>query len=117
MCHSRPLLESHTLLPFLHDIICLPCCFETRVLVTHGVHWLPHVDVIIMMKDGCVITTGTYQDLITHDGPFFQYVRCLMTEQIESDEEEDPEGVCFYLYLCTQPACIESGNKSACPPI
>ncbi|PVD36248.1 hypothetical protein C0Q70_03226 [Pomacea canaliculata] len=64
---------------------------KTRVLVTHGVHWLPHVDVIIMMKDGCVITTGTYQDLITHDGPFVQYVRCLMTEQIESDEEEDPE--------------------------
>ena len=26
--------------------------FQTRVLVTHGVHWLPMVDTIVIMVDG-----------------------------------------------------------------
>jgi ABC-type bacteriocin/lantibiotic exporter with double-glycine peptidase domain len=37
---------------------------KTRVLVTHGIAFLPQVDQIIVMKDGRISETGTYQELL-----------------------------------------------------
>ncbi|CAL1537561.1 unnamed protein product [Lymnaea stagnalis] len=34
---------------------------KTRVMVTHGVHWLPMVDYIIVMKNGGVTELGSYE--------------------------------------------------------
>jgi ATP-binding cassette subfamily C (CFTR/MRP) protein 1 len=37
---------------------------KTRVLVTHGVAYLPQVDNIFVMKDGEISETGNYQELL-----------------------------------------------------
>ncbi|CAG5116121.1 unnamed protein product, partial [Candidula unifasciata] len=43
---------------------------KTRILVTHGVHWLPFVDHIVVMKDGMISECGTYRRLVSHNGDF-----------------------------------------------
>ncbi|KAK7475730.1 hypothetical protein BaRGS_00033052, partial [Batillaria attramentaria] len=63
---------------------------KTRVLVTHGVHWLPMVDDIIVMEDGKVSERGSYEELILHDGPFAQFLKTYLTVD-NTDEEEDQE--------------------------
>ena len=41
---------------------------KTRVLVTHGISFLPQVDNIIVVKDGKISEQGTYQKLIDNQG-------------------------------------------------
>lgn len=36
----------------------------TRVLVTHGITYLPQVDHIVVMKDGEISEEGTYRELL-----------------------------------------------------
>ena len=61
---------------------------QTRVLVTHGIHWLPMVDQILVLHQGQLIQVGTYEELLSKDGPFAQYLR---TYLMEDDEVDDPE--------------------------
>ena len=44
---------------------------KTQVLVTNQLHFLPHVDRIILIHEGMIKEEGTYEELINH-GPFFQ---------------------------------------------
>lgn len=37
---------------------------KTRVLVTHGVSFLPQVDNIVVMKDGRISEVGTFKELL-----------------------------------------------------
>lgn len=37
---------------------------KTRVLVTHGISYLPYMSNVIVMRDGEIIETGTYKELI-----------------------------------------------------
>ncbi|XP_071154276.1 multidrug resistance-associated protein 1-like [Mytilus edulis] len=63
---------------------------KTRLLVTHGIHWLPMVDHIIVMTNGRITEVGTYEDLINHDGPFAHFLKQYFIE--ENDEAiDDPE--------------------------
>ncbi|XP_035826216.1 multidrug resistance-associated protein 1 [Aplysia californica] len=66
---------------------------KTRILVTHGIHFLPQVDTIVVMSDGQISEMGTYEELLAHDGPFAQFLKTHLTqEQLEGyDEDEDPE--------------------------
>lgn len=61
---------------------------KTRILVTHGVHWLPKVDKIVVLLNGIVSEVGSYEELISHDGAFAQF---LLTYLNEEDENGDPE--------------------------
>jgi ATP-binding cassette subfamily C (CFTR/MRP) protein 1 len=67
---------------------------QTRILVTHGVHWLPMVDEIIVLSDGKISEMGSYTQLMNHDGPFAQFLKVYFTHERgeeEEEEEEDPE--------------------------
>ncbi|OXA42539.1 Multidrug resistance-associated protein 1 [Folsomia candida] len=48
--------------------------YRTRVLVTHGVSFLPKVDNIIVLKDGRVSETGTFKELIRNRGSFAEFL-------------------------------------------
>ncbi|XP_055866421.1 multidrug resistance-associated protein 1-like isoform X2 [Biomphalaria glabrata] len=63
---------------------------KTRVLVTHGIHWLPQVDNIVVMTDGRISEVGTYEQLLSHDGDFAKFLKTYLTQETE-DEEDDPE--------------------------
>ncbi|KAG0092465.1 Multidrug resistance-associated protein 1 [Podila epicladia] len=47
---------------------------KTRVLVTHGIHHLEHVDQIVVVKDGEITENGHYDTLMDAKGAFYQLI-------------------------------------------
>ncbi|XP_005872114.1 PREDICTED: multidrug resistance-associated protein 1 [Myotis brandtii] len=74
---------------------------KTRLLVTHGISYLPQVDVIIVMSGGKISEMGSYQELLARDGAFAEFLRTYSSaeqEQTEQDEgskvvDEEEEGL------------------------
>ena len=64
---------------------------KTRVLVTHGVSYLPQVDNIIVMKDGRITETGNYRELLERKGEFADFLVQYLSEKKEGAKELDPE--------------------------
>ncbi|XP_012942497.1 multidrug resistance-associated protein 1 [Aplysia californica] len=66
---------------------------KTRILVTHGVHWLPLVDQIVVLSDGRVSEVGSYEELLSKDGAFAQFLKEHLQDNMEdsSEGEVDPE--------------------------
>ncbi|XP_044271389.1 multidrug resistance-associated protein 1 isoform X7 [Tribolium madens] len=60
---------------------------KTRVLVTHGITYLPQTDKILVLKDGEVSESGTYQELLDKKGAFSEFLLQHINE-VEEDEEE-----------------------------
>ncbi|KAG0240518.1 hypothetical protein BGX31_001878 [Mortierella sp. GBA43] len=48
---------------------------KTRVLVTHGIHHLEHVNQVVLIKDGLVAELGKYEDLMLAKQSFYQLIR------------------------------------------
>lgn len=61
--------------------------FQTRILVTHGLTYLPHADVICVMKDGIIAEKGSYQELIDSKGPFAEFVSQYLMQVQEIDDD------------------------------
>jgi ABC-type multidrug transport system fused ATPase/permease subunit len=49
---------------------------KTRILVTHGISFLPLVHQIVVMKDGKISEIGTYHQLLANKGTEFFYLFC-----------------------------------------
>nr|CAD7593712.1 unnamed protein product [Timema genevievae] len=47
---------------------------KTRMLVTHGITFLPEVDLIVVLKDGEVSEEGTYKELLEKKGAFAEFL-------------------------------------------
>ncbi|KAK3775938.1 hypothetical protein RRG08_000349 [Elysia crispata] len=85
---------------------------KTRLMVTHGVHWLPLVDAIIVMDQGKITEAGTYEQLMMHDGPLAQFVR---TYQLEHQDEvlstqADKKHIENEVFLCKKQQNIKQNN-------
>ncbi|XP_064624457.1 multidrug resistance-associated protein 1-like isoform X1 [Lineus longissimus] len=64
---------------------------KTRVFVTHGVTYLKQTDYIYVLGgDGGIREEGKFEDLLSHDGAFAEFIRNYLLEE-EVDEEEDLE--------------------------
>ncbi|XP_067317475.1 multidrug resistance-associated protein 1-like isoform X1 [Anolis sagrei] len=65
---------------------------KTRILVTHGVSYLPVVDTIIVMAEGKVSEMGSYQELLQRDGAFAEFLRTFANaeQSRESDGANSP---------------------------
>ncbi|KAG0008611.1 Canalicular multispecific organic anion transporter 1, partial [Podila clonocystis] len=48
---------------------------KTRILVTHGIHHLEHVDQILVFKDGSISEAGHYDELMAANGAFYQLIK------------------------------------------
>lgn len=48
---------------------------KTRVLITNSLSFLPEVDSIIVVKDGRIHETGTYEELMADKGDFADFIR------------------------------------------
>lgn len=73
-------------------------------MVTHGIHWLPHVDYIVVMNDGTISESGTYEKLMDHNGAFAQFLTQYLRQEISTAKEEDTEKIgnfVFYLFLAS----------------
>ncbi|XP_044734303.1 multidrug resistance-associated protein 1 isoform X4 [Chrysoperla carnea] len=62
---------------------------KTRVLVTHGITYLPHCDQIIVLKDGRISEIGTYQFLLDKKGAFSEFLIQHLQEIQESENSEE----------------------------
>ncbi|XP_041671464.1 ATP-binding cassette sub-family C member 3 isoform X3 [Cheilinus undulatus] len=59
---------------------------KTRILVTHGISFLPQVDNIMVMVDGRVSEMGSYQELLKQNGAFAEFLRNYALEDIVEEE-------------------------------
>ena len=69
-------------------------CFQTRILVTHGLHWLPMVDQVVVIEHGRITEMGTYDELLQHNGPFAQLAKQYLIQEPSDSESEDSDSKC-----------------------
>ena len=70
-----------------------PKLYFIRVLVTHGVTYLPHVDRIVCMKQGHISEMGTYKELVDKEGAFAEFVKTYLMESGESGSGSSDNGM------------------------
>ncbi|XP_036222275.2 multidrug resistance-associated protein 1 isoform X6 [Bactrocera oleae] len=62
---------------------------KTRVLVTHGITFLPQTNNIYVMKLGEISESGTYQELLARKGAFAEFIIQHLQESTEEVEDLD----------------------------
>ncbi|XP_076628337.1 multidrug-Resistance like Protein 1 isoform X1 [Colletes latitarsis] len=63
---------------------------KTRILVTHGITYLPEVDNIIVLKDGEITEIGSYKQLLEKRGAFAEFlVQHLQEVHADNGSEAD----------------------------
>ena len=67
---------------------------QVRILVTHGIAFLPQCDVIVVMVDGQITEVGSYTELINNDGAFAQFLHTYKGADENADaKENDLQGI------------------------
>lgn len=68
---------------------------KTRILVTHGVNFLPYVDEIVVLVDGAVSEVGSYSSLRASKGAFSEFLDTYAKEgkKTETDPAVETEQV------------------------
>ncbi|KAL4218281.1 Multidrug resistance-associated protein 1 [Mactra antiquata] len=66
---------------------------KTRILVTHGISWLPRVDKILCMEDGRITESGTYNELMANGGDFAKFIQKHKKDGNTSDSSDDEENI------------------------
>uniref|UniRef100_A0A8C7NBR0 Canalicular multispecific organic anion transporter 2-like n=1 Tax=Oncorhynchus kisutch TaxID=8019 RepID=A0A8C7NBR0_ONCKI len=69
---------------------------KTRILVTHGISFLPQVDNIVVMVEGRVSEMGSYQELLKQNGAFAEFLRNYSLEDIIEEDEATGRTTCYY---------------------
>ncbi|KAF8166131.1 ABC transporter [Mycena galopus ATCC 62051] len=75
-------LDAHVGKAVFHNVLQNTLQGKTRILVTHALHFLPHVDYVIAIADG---------QLIKNDGAFSKFVAEFGSEQSQGSAEETEE--------------------------
>uniref|UniRef100_A0A7N8XGS3 ATP-binding cassette, sub-family C (CFTR/MRP), member 2 n=1 Tax=Mastacembelus armatus TaxID=205130 RepID=A0A7N8XGS3_9TELE len=78
---------------------------KTRILVTHGVNFLPYVDEIVVLVDGVVSEVGSYNSLRVSRGAFSEFLDTYAKEQSNHTHSESGN---YYLYLTVDISCTQS---------
>ena len=65
---------------------------QVRILVTHGVQYLPSTDHVVVMEDGRVTESGHYEKLLAHSGPFGKLITNYLTQEDPDKEVGDEDG-------------------------
>lgn len=69
---------------------------KTRVLVTNALFVLPDVDQIFVLKDGQIVDTGSFEELMDKKGDFYE----LIEQYTSGKPEESVEEVNIELFTC-----------------
>ncbi|KAK2551420.1 Multidrug resistance-associated protein 1 [Acropora cervicornis] len=70
---------------------------KTRILVTHTLQILPQMDQIIILKDGRISESGTYNELLEHSGAFAEFLEnypskeCLQKSSVSENPIRSPQ--------------------------
>ncbi|CAL8264121.1 unnamed protein product [Lota lota] len=60
---------------------------RTRVLVTHGLSYLPQVDLILVMVNGEITEMGSYVELMSRDGAFAEFLHTYANAEQENNPD------------------------------
>uniref|UniRef100_A0A8B9TPU0 Canalicular multispecific organic anion transporter 1 n=1 Tax=Anas platyrhynchos TaxID=8839 RepID=A0A8B9TPU0_ANAPL len=74
---------------------------KTRILVTHGISFLPQVDNIVVLVAGAVSEHGSYSTLLANRGAFAQFLNSYGNHEEEAEVEEQRDE--------TLEPCVEEG--------
>ncbi len=58
-----------------------------RLLVTHGIGFLPQCDQIVVVVEGKITEIGSYNELVDNDGAFAEFLRIYSNTDKEGEEE------------------------------
>lgn len=61
----------------------------TRILVTHGLTYLPLMDQIIVLREGTISEIGTYKELVEQQGDFSEFLMQYLSEKEESGKKHE----------------------------
>jgi hypothetical protein len=64
---------------------------KTRLLVTHRASVLTNVHQIIVLKDGAISESGTFEELIANKGDFAEFVAEYILQQTDSEDVNEEE--------------------------
>lgn len=65
---------------------------KTRILVTHALHFLPQVDYIYTLVDGCIAERGTYNELmVSQGGTFAKFITEFVSHENDAEEKRTEE--------------------------
>lgn len=64
---------------------------KARVLVTHGISFLPRVDHIVMLREGQIALSGGYDDLMSQKSELYALITDFGTQQ-QANKSSDDEG-------------------------
>ncbi|XP_060921677.1 multidrug resistance-associated protein 1 isoform X1 [Labrus mixtus] len=64
---------------------------KTRVLVTHGLSYLPQVDLILVLVEGQITEMGSYQQLMDRDGAFAEFQRTYSSGEHADSADSAPK--------------------------
>ena len=84
-------------------------CIQVRILVTHGIGFLPQCDVIVVMADGQITEVGSYNELIENDGDFAQFLQTYQTA--ETTEDENGNTLSLHVYVHAYP-CFDCSRMN-----
>ncbi|CAJ2663683.1 unnamed protein product [Trifolium pratense] len=88
-------VDAHTAAILFNDCVMTALREKTVILVTHQVEFLSEVDTILVMEDGKVIQSGTYENLLTAGTAFEQLVNAhkdAVTELNQDNENKSGSG-------------------------
>ncbi|MBW0469278.1 hypothetical protein O181_008993 [Austropuccinia psidii MF-1] len=87
---------------------------QTKILVTHALHFLPKVDEIICMEGGKIQERGTFDELIEAKGTFFALFRDFASGQRRNGDQAylDQEDLYFQGFLTSSNERLESELSS-----
>uniref|UniRef100_A0A8C2HJ52 ABC-type glutathione-S-conjugate transporter n=1 Tax=Cyprinus carpio TaxID=7962 RepID=A0A8C2HJ52_CYPCA len=81
---------------------------KTRILVTHGMSFLPQADLILVLVDGEISERGSYQELLNRNGAFADFIHTFASsERKECFSEASQRGnitmVCVRAFILPLP--------------
>ncbi|EJW88194.1 multi drug resistance-associated protein [Wuchereria bancrofti] len=65
---------------------------KTRILVTHGLHYLKYCDRIVVMNDGKITEVGTFQELIQAQKHFAEFLEDFLMNKVKQCKQTQDEG-------------------------
>uniref|UniRef100_A0A6Q2XST6 ABC-type glutathione-S-conjugate transporter n=1 Tax=Esox lucius TaxID=8010 RepID=A0A6Q2XST6_ESOLU len=63
---------------------------KTRVLVTHGMSFLPQADLILVLVEGEITESGSYQELLSRHGAFADFIHTFASNDRKESITEAP---------------------------
>ncbi|XP_057704162.1 canalicular multispecific organic anion transporter 1 [Corythoichthys intestinalis] len=84
---------------------------KTRILVTHGVSFLPHVDEIVVLVDGVVSEVGSYNTLRASKGAFSEFLDTYAKEH-NNDNKNGTKSDSDYGQSVTEEGLVPEGDDA-----